>query len=308
MATPWAAAPLSATQREQLAALYSGPAPVQRLLLATPPFGGGRATALAAAGVLLCPAGGCGTCASCRMVATGVHPDLLTVSPVRGTVPMEAVKNAVTAAYTAGYQGRKVLLLERLEQAGHGSFQPLLKVLEEPPAHLFVIVTTEKESALPPTILSRMQLFRVAPLPAADAAAVLMANGAAPDDQLLADSLGRYGLARLFIDGTLPQAALARVRSALLQVVRYGYTPTAVLQLCKEIQTLLKDDDISEHKATVADYLAVLFDTVADQQADQAAALRLRQAGLALYGHLQNNGNASLATWAALSPLAPAVA
>ncbi|MDX1683886.1 MAG: hypothetical protein R3275_01555 [Saprospiraceae bacterium] len=69
--------------------------------------------------------------------------------------------------------GRKILIIwgaEYLRKEGNR----LLKLLEEPPDHTFIILVTERMDLVLPTILSRCQLYRMLPLSKEDAVAFLI--------------------------------------------------------------------------------------------------------------------------------------
>ena len=125
----------------------------------------------------------CGRCASCHLVATRVHPDLMLVLPDALRVQLgwvddedsrlnksdakpskdlrvEQVRQAIAWTQQTSGRGRgKVLVLHPADALNGPAANALLKTLEEPPGHVkFVLCTTEPEK-LPITILSRCQRF-----------------------------------------------------------------------------------------------------------------------------------------------------
>jgi DNA polymerase-3 subunit delta' len=145
-----------------------------------PPGSGRATTALAFAGALLCPAGGCGACRACALVASRQHPDLHVVVPTppeknpRGPRAIrigdirELERLAALRPVTAA---RKVFVLDEAERMTDDAPQAFLKTLEEPPANTVLILVLPTVRAVPATVLSRCQVVRFAPRPDAAAAA-----------------------------------------------------------------------------------------------------------------------------------------
>ncbi|MCD1146881.1 DNA polymerase III subunit gamma/tau [Peptoniphilus sp. KCTC 25270] len=64
------------------------------------------------------------------------------------------------AIYPPSFAEKKVYIIDEVHMLSKGAFNALLKILEEPPAHVvFILATTEPEK-IPPTITSRTQKFR----------------------------------------------------------------------------------------------------------------------------------------------------
>lgn len=93
----------------------------------------------------------------------GPWPDLQTVHPdPKGEILVEPLRAAVERSRPHPFEGRRRFLVL---VGADGMKNPqvantLLKVLEEPPAHLVIILTAVREAALLPTILSRCQRWR----------------------------------------------------------------------------------------------------------------------------------------------------
>ncbi|HLY22120.1 MAG TPA: DNA polymerase III subunit delta' [bacterium] len=187
---------------------------------------GRRAAALAFAQALLCATGfndmvagesadrrsaggddACGTCAACRKVAAGAHPDLRIIAPggrtesgaERRAVGIEQIRDLKREASYPPYEARwKVFIIEDAEAMRAEAANSLLKVLEEPPAQSVIILISESASALLPTIVSRSQIVRFTFVPAAEIAAALTERAGVPAAQapfLGALAGGRPGLA-----------------------------------------------------------------------------------------------------------------
>jgi DNA polymerase-3 subunit delta' len=156
------------------------------LLLSGPGGVGKRRTALALAEALNClqpsPAGdglemdSCGTCASCRRIARGVHPDVIVLEPGdTGTIKIDEVRDVIDRANYRPFEGqRRVVVVDEVDTMMPAAQSALLKTLEEPPSASVFILVSSMPDALLPTVQSRCPRLRFGALPAADVADVLM--------------------------------------------------------------------------------------------------------------------------------------
>src|SRR6185436_1981472 len=69
------------------------------------------------------------------------------------------------AQYLPHKGARRVFLIDHVDRANDQAANSLLKTLEEPPAHLILVMTAENAYDLLPTIRSRAVPFQFAPLP-----------------------------------------------------------------------------------------------------------------------------------------------
>jgi DNA polymerase-3 subunit delta' len=148
------------------------------------PAGVGKATAAAALGALLLCENpknndSCGKCESCRILASGNHPDfrVITKELIRSydrsgeskavEFSIDVVRpELVERAGRKSVMGRaKVFAIERSELMTPGAQNAMLKVLEEPAERTAIILLTDQPGLLLATIRSRCQLVRFAPLP-----------------------------------------------------------------------------------------------------------------------------------------------
>lgn len=104
----------------------------------------------------------CGQCAACRKAADHAHPDILPFYPVgaKKQYPVETVRQIRTDAYVLPNEAaRKVYILYDVDNIAPPAQNALLKILEEPPAHVVFVLTCLQKSALLQTVLSRVLLF-----------------------------------------------------------------------------------------------------------------------------------------------------
>ena len=107
----------------------------------------------------------CGKCPQCLEIAQSADMDVLELDAASNT-GVDNVREAIidTVALAASRDRFKVFILDEVHMLSAGSFNALLKTIEEPPAHvIFILATTEKHK-VPATIVSRCQAFRFRPL------------------------------------------------------------------------------------------------------------------------------------------------
>lgn len=131
------------------------------------PSGPAQELALGLAAAALCEGAVAGAvdcgCASCRAVRGGWHPDLRLVDLSGSVIRIAHMREVARAASLSPARGRRrVFVVQPADRLSGPAANALLKVLEEPPAPALFILVTEKRFSLPPTVLSRCQLVRVA--------------------------------------------------------------------------------------------------------------------------------------------------
>jgi DNA polymerase-3 subunit delta' len=131
------------------------------------------------AGALLCSDAQrrpCGLCRSCQLMARGAHPDFRLAQPldkeghvdrIDGSLRVEQAAEIIRDVALRPLEGRyKIFLLQEIHTANPSFANKLLKTLEEPPAHVILLLTAIDRAALLPTIVSRCQTIELRPIPA----------------------------------------------------------------------------------------------------------------------------------------------
>jgi DNA polymerase-3 subunit delta' len=109
----------------------------------------------------------CGTCANCKRFAAMQHPDLTVIQAEQegGTLKVDQVRDLqhtlALSPYEAAY---RVALLLRFEEAHPSAENALLKILEEPPAQVILLLTASSLEVVLPTTISRCEVIRMAPM------------------------------------------------------------------------------------------------------------------------------------------------
>lgn len=221
--------------------LLADPAHMHHALLIAGPQGGGKADfAIALAHRLLCEsaqglAPACGTCPSCRWMASDNHPDFRRVVPGAELERFAAAsdEDATPADATEGKksdailieqvraledflalgthrQGARVVFIQPAEAMNAATSNALLKMLEEPTPGTHFLLVTHAPRRLLPTLLSRCQQVAFPRPPEAEALSWLSGEGVKNPAALLAHAGGM----------PLAAAALGQATEQLSEFVR----------------------------------------------------------------------------------------
>ncbi|MGI9345905.1 MAG: hypothetical protein ACR2PW_06555 [Gammaproteobacteria bacterium] len=154
------------------------------------------------------------TCISCTLFLNQSHPDYLRVQPKRdgGSISIEQIRQAQEfVGLTANQQGGKAIILDgRLTGSATNG---LLKLLEEPPEGVLLIMLSPRAGLLPATIRSRVQI-RAAPMPDWDQA---LSWYQSQHPKIPADQLDEYEILwHLCSGGTIRAANMVRNKKGQL--------------------------------------------------------------------------------------------
>ena len=162
-----------------IAAMVRGSVP-HAILLVGPASCGKTTLALDLAAGLLCvdpdrAARPCRRCRGCRLVASGNHPDLHRLAPdgpggqVRIGDPGDPEPGTIRhligeLALLPVEGGARVAMVEQAHRINDDAQNALLKMLEEPPAGVTIVLCADEEDCLLPTVRSRCVRVRLGPV------------------------------------------------------------------------------------------------------------------------------------------------
>ncbi len=122
----------------------------------------------------------CDRCESCTLFDAGTHPDFMTLArdPEANVVQVEPMRELCRGFSLKSARGRaKIAVLDDADDLNDQAANSFLKTLEEPPPlSVFFLIGTTPEGQLP-TVVSRCQVVRLAPLPDALVADILRQHG-----------------------------------------------------------------------------------------------------------------------------------
>lgn len=110
----------------------------------------------------------CGQCYSCQAILSNSHPDVIEVDGARFR-GVEDIRELIYRAYLGSFTGgKKIYIIDEVHALTQDSFNTLLRLLEEPPPHVIIIMATTHLEKLPDTLTSRCMLLPFSPLKATD--------------------------------------------------------------------------------------------------------------------------------------------
>ena len=101
----------------------------------------------------------CNKCSSCVAVNSGTHLDMIEIDGAsnRGIDEIRDLRERI--GYASSQSGSKIYIIDEVHMLTQQAFNALLKTLEEPPGHVYLIFATTEPHKIPATILSRCQRF-----------------------------------------------------------------------------------------------------------------------------------------------------
>ncbi|XME01928.1 DNA polymerase III subunit delta' [Lachnospiraceae bacterium C1.1] len=221
------------------------------------PMSGKRTLARIFAETLLCEEGGdnpCGHCHSCAMAKSGNHPDIITVSHEKpatlsvGEIRQQLVGDIGIKPYTGR---KKVYIVPDASLMNPQAQNALLKTLEEPPHYAVIILLTDNEMKLLPTLRSRSVTLKMRPVSEKLIEDYLKNKGEISERQAkiaAAFSGGSLGRAKALIE----DEAFEGLKNEILRVVE-GITKFSFTDINDSIKKA------SEYKDRINDYLDMLL-------------------------------------------------
>jgi len=101
----------------------------------------------------------CGSCDICEAIHRGDDVDVLEIDGASNTSVEDVRTLRENAHYRPARARFKIYYIDEVHMLSRSAFNALLKILEEPPAHVKFIFSTTEPERLPATILSRCQRF-----------------------------------------------------------------------------------------------------------------------------------------------------
>ena len=153
---------------------------------------------------ILCQRGGdipCGECSACRMMSKNIHPDFIVKTPSgkTGNYLTDDLRSIVSDASITPNEGdKKIYFLPNIDKALPEAQNMLLKIVEEPPAHVMFVMTAESKERILPTILSRVITIGITEPSEEECLAALTENGVPREDAQKAVSVFGGNIGRCF--------------------------------------------------------------------------------------------------------------
>ena len=232
------------------------------LLLAGPAGVGKRRVAMAVAAAVNClqprqmgefERDACGTCAACKRIERGVHPDVILIEPGEtGTIKIEQVRDVIDRAGYRPFEGRRrAVVIDEADAMVPQAQNALLKTLEEPPSASIFILVSSMPDALLATVVSRCPKLRFGALSVAEVAEILVRDHdyTQPDARVAAaDADGSVGRAL-----SAESADLTEARATAQRILEQAARTTDASRLVDSVKDVVAKKGSS---ATERDQLA----------------------------------------------------
>ncbi len=99
----------------------------------------------------------CNTCRSCREITSGHAADVFEIDGASNNKVENVRELRENANYMPAQSPYKIYIIDEVHMLSDSAFNALLKILEEPPAHVKFFFATTEPNKIPITILSRCQ-------------------------------------------------------------------------------------------------------------------------------------------------------
>lgn len=109
----------------------------------------------------------CNACDSCREITVNQHDDVIEIDGASNNGVENVRELREIARYMPASAPFKIIIIDEVHMLSISAFNALLKILEEPPAHVKFIFATTEPHKIPVTILSRCQRFDFRKIPQA---------------------------------------------------------------------------------------------------------------------------------------------
>lgn len=191
----------------------------------------------------------CGECVSCKQVASGNQPDIITVTSEKENIGVDVIREQVNNSVSIKpYAGPyKIYIIPNADKMMEQAQNALLKTIEEPPEYVVIFLLVEKIGAILPTILSRVVELNIKPLSQKVIIEYLMNNMQIPDYQAEASAVFAQGNIGKAIRYATDSAFIA-VREEVIKVLK-----TIVDKGTDEIAEIVKR--IKDEEYNIDDYL-----------------------------------------------------
>ncbi len=212
---------------------------------------------------------GCGVCSVCTRIDTfvipkepseknkddfkkvffGGHGDVGKVVTYKRTILVDAIRDLERHAHFLPYEAKaRFFIIDDADKMNDESSNALLKTLEEPPSTTYIFLVTSRPDSLLPTIRSRCQTLRFAPIPIDDVERFLIDERAfSHDEARLAARLSRGSIGRaVSINVGKFRAARERMLAVIANAVDTS-DRAAMLRIAEELNDAKNKDQFEEN-------------------------------------------------------------
>jgi DNA polymerase-3 subunit delta' len=173
------------------------------------------------------------------------HVDFVTFAPdgPLRQISIQQIRLFKERAQYGPLKGRyRVFLIDHLDRANEQAANSLLKILEEPPSYLLILMTSENAYDLLPTIRSRSLILSMSPLTSEEMALFMRDRGLKDTQRRIALSGGSPGVA-----ACLDLEAYDKRRSAMISLLQAASGVQPFSAWAKVSESLGRTDKLENH-------------------------------------------------------------
>ena len=177
------------------------------------------------------------------------HPDVGTVISYNRNILVDAIRHLESEANFQPYEANsRFFIIDDADKMNDAASNALLKTLEEPPATSHIFLITSRPDSLLPTIRSRCQTLRFAPVPADEIEKYLIDERAFTHDEAkLSARLARGSIGRaVTVDVEKFKARREKMLSVIRNVIETGDV-AALLRISEEMNDAKNKENFEEN-------------------------------------------------------------
>jgi DNA polymerase-3 subunit delta' len=194
-----------------------------------------------------------------KRVFSSEHPDVGMAHRYKRFILVDAIRHLEAEANFRPYEGEKrFFIVDEADHMNDAAANALLKTLEEPPATSHIILLTAMPGALLPTIRSRCQTLRFAPVAREEIEQYLKASHS-HEDARLAARLSRGSIGRAV---SLDLEVFRRQREAMLHVLQSAALRGGLANLLRLAEALNDPKQKDEFEAQTEILQMLISDTL----------------------------------------------
>ena len=196
----------------------------------------------------------CNKCHSCIQAESGNHPDIIWVTHEKPTViSVDEIRAQVNATVDIKpYQGPyKIYIIDEANLMNAQAQNALLKIIEEPPEYVVIMLLTENAEVLLPTITSRCVMLKLRYIKDKLISKYLMEKLQVPDykaDVCTAFAQGNLGRAIMLAESE----HFNEIRESAIQLLTH-IQDMEISEISKEVKK------VTAYKLEISDYLDVIM-------------------------------------------------
>ena len=105
----------------------------------------------------------CNSCITCLRIDDENYPDFIVIDGSKGRIKKEEVNDIETQFEKTAFESKGIMvyILHLVENMTVEAINSILKFLEEPGSEIYAFLTTNNETGILPTIISRCQVLRL---------------------------------------------------------------------------------------------------------------------------------------------------